>query len=455
MSGDGLRRAAGDEWDATVPPLRERRGAGSAGARRLVLHLAHTPEIARIGERMQLGEHSHPLNRQWPLFPGGRLEDASISRCRHAEIRRLRGSSVEIRDVGSSNGTWVNGERITSCWRRLADGDVLRVGDTILMTRASRAEVVDVDIPELLGTSEPMRALRGEIGTIAPSRLPVLVVGETGVGKELVARAVGRLGRPGARFEAINLSVTPTSLLASELFGHCKGAFTHAGGARHGVFRRANRGTILLDEIGELPAEHQAALLRVIECGQVHPVGGDSAQAVDVRVVAATNRDLYESVRSGGFRHDLHARLAGAILEVPPLRDRPEDVPLLALHFARRAGVGAPRFDGATLVHLMRRAWPSNVRRLKTVVERMVLDAPGADLLVMSDRQRLRLAREERELGAADPAGSLDRSAVERALEEASGNMTRAAKLVQRDRSHFYRIVKRLGIDPEAFRGCA
>jgi DNA-binding NtrC family response regulator len=234
---------------------------------------------------------------------------------------------------------------------------------------------------QLLGDSAPMRALMDRVARVAPPAVTVLITGETGSGKERVARALHGLSpRAGGPFIAINCGAIPETLIESELFGHEKGAFTGATTARAGVFEAADGGTLLLDEIGDMPLQAQARLLRVLAEGQVMRLGSTSPRPVDVRVLASTHRDLAVAVREGRFRDDLYYRLAVALVAVPPLREHPEDVPLLAATFLARVAARAGRphlaFAPDALAALSAYEWPGNVRELENLVERCALLAP-------------------------------------------------------------------------------
>jgi two-component system nitrogen regulation response regulator NtrX len=235
----------------------------------------------------------------------------------------------------------------------------------------------------LMGSSTPLARLREAIARIAPVPSPVLVLGESGSGKELVARDLHRFGpHPAGPFVAINCAALPESLVESELFGHERGAFTGALAARKGAFESADRGTLLLDELGELPLPAQAKLLRVLEERTVSRLGGTKAVAVETRVVAATNRDLEAEIAAGRFREDLYFRLNVHVLRVPPLRDRLSDVPALADLFltgtCARFGIRKKKIAPEALELLMRYEWRrNNVRELRNVVERMIIAAEG------------------------------------------------------------------------------
>jgi DNA-binding NtrC family response regulator len=239
--------------------------------------------------------------------------------------------------------------------------------------------------PKLMVTSPAMAKVLEQVVAVAATDANVLLVGETGVGKELVAQAIhDRSPRKKGRFVAQNLAALPPELMTSELFGHVKGAFTGASGARRGLFELADGGTLFLDEIGEAPASLQAMLLRALESREIWPVGGSEPRRVDLRVIAATNRDLLATAKSGGFRLDLYYRLAVAPIGVPALRDRPEDVrglgqPMLE-SASRRMGRALPRVTDAAWRALERHAWPGNVRELSNLMERLAIYHAGREI---------------------------------------------------------------------------
>ena len=276
--------------------------------------------------------------------------------------------------------------------RLFAEVDGLRA--RLQAENAYLKEQVDEDT-ETIGESAPWRALQGQLRQVAKTDTTVLIVGETGTGKELVARAVhAGSARHGRALVKVNCAAVPANLVESELFGHERGAFTGADKRRIGRFELADRGTLFLDEVGELPAEAQAKLLRALQEREIERVGGDAPIHVDVRVVAATNRDLEADVRSGRFRADLYYRLAVFPLRVPPLRDRRDDVPLLVDRFvqrqARRLGKPLRAVSQAALERLVAYDWPGNVRELQNVIERAAILSPGpvvdVDVLPMLTR---------------------------------------------------------------------
>jgi len=321
----------------------------------------------------------------------------------------------------------------------------------------------------LLGDSDVMARLRKEIELVARSDFPVLVTGETGVGKELVVRTLHmqspRSDRPLAY---VNCAALPDSIVESELFGHTKGAFTGAEDARPGKFRVADGASLLLDEIGELPMSMQPKLLRVLQEGEIQPVGADQPLHVDVRVLAATNRDLEAEVRAGRFRADLLHRLDVLRILVPPLLERREDIAQLTGHFAdrtrRQLGTGPIRFTADAQAALMRRSWPGNVRELGNVVSRAVLRAsgrvsPGDSLIVDASDLGETVYSEEQQVPGTDEtpprAGGLtlreavrdyERSLIQQALKAGKGNWAAAARSLGMHRSNLYHMGKRLGL---------
>ncbi|MCA9673358.1 MAG: sigma 54-interacting transcriptional regulator [Myxococcales bacterium] len=309
------------------------------------------------------------------------LSDTLVSR-RHLELS-VADHGYLLRDLGSTNGTFFRGARVREAL--LAPGAELRLGETVL--RIERREERSSSIApqrafgSLVGTSRAMQEVFGLLSAVAPTDTTVLVLGETGTGKELVAAELHENSPRRARpFLVLDCGAIPRELIESELFGHVRGAFTGADSDRAGIFEQANGGTIFLDEIGELPQELQTRLLRVLDQRTVRRVGEHTPRAVDIRVVAATHRDLRDAVRAGTFRQDLFYRLSVVQIRLPPLRERPEDVPILARHFIREAGGRNPEdvLGPEVLEVLTTRRWPGNVRELRNVVERAMVLADGA-----------------------------------------------------------------------------
>ena len=307
---------------------------------------------------------------------------------------------------------------------------------------------------ELVGNAPSMRTLQRTIQSLRHNESHVLIQGESGTGKELVARAI-RLNSPRAEgeFVPVDCGALPESIIESELFGHEKGAFTGALGAQ-GLFRMANRGTLFLDEIGEIPSSVQAKLLRALQHKEVRPVGAAAAVPVDIRVISATHRDLAEMVEAGHFRTDLYYRLNVVRIEVPPLRDRREDVPLLVHHFLRKHGRDGSRIEGIedrALEQLVEADWPGNVRELENAIESALALAPGPRLRA-SD---LVLGRAGPRAASVAPARDLplsldayERCALERALRECGGDANAAAQRLGIGRSTFYRKLAKQGLKP-------
>jgi len=318
---------------------------------------------------------------------------------------------------------------------------------------------------EIVHAGEAMRRVMAQVDRVAASEARVCILGETGTGKELIARALhDRSQRAAGPFVTLNCAAVPGELIESELFGHEKGSFTGAATRHLGKFEQANRGTLFLDEIGDMPLVMQAKLLRVLEEGQVERVGGDRSIAVDVRVIVATHRNLDELVRKGAFRQDLYHRIYVYPLLLPPLRERAEDIGPLASHFARQVaeinGWKVRPLAPQAIAELARYRWPGNVRELRNVVERLLLLADGA-----VDAAAVRLALPETHdtpaaPGAAAPGHSLaqrvdefERDQILAELKRHGQRMTDTAKALGLERSHLYKKCQALGIDLRALRG--
>jgi DNA-binding NtrC family response regulator len=302
--------------------------------------------------------------------------------------------------------------------------------------------------------SEPMRRLAVLVARVAPRDVTVLVSGESGTGKELVAEALVAASRRAERpFVRFNCAALTPELAEAELFGHAKGAFTGAARARPGLFGEADGGTLLLDEVGELAPGAQAKLLRVVQEGEVRPVGDEKVRKVDVRVLAATHRDLAGEVRRGRFREDLFYRLDVVHLRIPPLRERPEDVPILARHFlarfGERFGMAPVRVPDALFQRLAAHPWPGNVRELENAIERLVALSPpeGLDLSLLpgggppshTEGGSLPLPLRER-------VQAYERGLVVEALRAARGNRTEAARRLGISRVTLHDKLKRYGL---------
>jgi DNA-binding NtrC family response regulator len=306
---------------------------------------------------------------------------------------------------------------------------------------------------ELIGFGTSMRQVQKRIGVAASGNITVLIQGETGTGKELVARAIHRHSDRAKRpFVAVNCAAIPRELLESELFGHVKGAFTGAFSPRPGKFREANGGTLFLDEIGDMNLEMQAKILRVLQDKVVSPVGGQSSQEVDVRIVAATHQDLAKKIDEGGFRQDLFFRLNVLSIRLPPLRERGSDILLLAEHFLGSASQPSKSLSAAAAKRLLEHPWPGNVRELENVmrsasltVRGNIIDAADLQLIGPSLGQELRID-DLLQLDYHSAISRLEKLLLERALNRANGNRTEAARLLNIHRQLLYAKLKEHGL---------
>ena len=311
----------------------------------------------------------------------------------------------------------------------------------------------------IIASSAKMQRILNQIAQIAPTDSTVCLYGESGTGKELMARAI-HLGSPRSKgpFVAINCGAIPEGLLESELFGHVKGAFTGADGPKKGLLQMADRGTLFMDEVAELSPALQVKLLRVFQDREFYAVGGTRPVRVDIRLVAATNRDLWKAIQEGRFREDLYYRIHVIPIFLPPLRDRIEDLPLLANHFLqhfnREMNKNIQGFSPEVMQRLMLHNWPGNVRELANVIERAValsthtvitpesLFLGGCERPVQKKLMPLDEAREEH-----------DRAYLTQVLMETGGNVTRASALAGRYRAEFYKMMRKYGINPADFKG--
>jgi two-component system response regulator PilR (NtrC family) len=330
-------------------------------------------------------------------------------------------------------------EILLACQRALERHTLARENLTLRQRLSESRQLADI-----VGRSKAMRHVFDMVSKVAPSRTNLLISGESGTGKELVARAVHKQSpRSDQPFLAVNCAAIPTTLLESELFGHTKGAFTGAEKSRPGLFREASEGSLLLDEVSELDPQLQVKLLRVLQERKVRPVGSDREEEVDVRVMAASNRDLAKAVESGDFREDLYYRLNVIEIKVPPLRERCDDIPLLVDHFVRRfADDSAKEIRGVSseaLDLLMRHPFPGNVRELENMVERAVTLASSevlqpddfSDLKSRLSGEIVRLERLiDRNLSLDDVLSKVEEDLIEQALERTNGVRTEAAKLL-------------------------
>ncbi len=311
----------------------------------------------------------------------------------------------------------------------------------------------------VVGTSKALADVFAMVESVAPTDVTVLVVGESGTGKELVARAIhARSSRATRPFIAINCAALAESILESELFGHVRGAFTGAVANRRGLFEEASGGTLLLDEVADLAPATQVRLLRVLQEGEIRPLGSNESRRVDVRIIAATHRDLATAVQQGSFRQDLFYRLHVVSLRLPPLRERQQDIPALVHHFIKKA---AMRFERAVskitpdaLERILGYSWPGNIRELENAIERAVVLAHGdtitQDLLPAEMRASLAVTGSALGGGPSRPLGEaraqFERQYLDQVLRRADGNTAEAARIAGVDRSNFRRLLKRYGL---------
>ena len=381
--------------------------------------------------------------------------DKEVSR-RHVELS-LVPEGIHVADLESRNGTYYLGQRVERM--TLALGSRLRIGSAEISLDVDSAafdathDKAAVAYRGLRGASAPMRKLFTRLSRLEGSLVNVLIAGESGVGKELIAHALHQGSTLAAEpMVALNCGALPRELIASELFGHRRGAFTGAVDARVGAFERANGGTLFLDEIGELPLDVQPMLLRALESGEVRALGADAPVQVKTRVIAATNRDLADEVAEGRFREDLFFRLAVVTLDVPPLRERREDIPLLAAAFAEAEGMGS--LPEEVMRELSARTWPGNVRELKNAIAAFAAigDLPnsrrrahGDDL----DRAFANMVDGTRPYAEQkdDIAARFTRIYLEVVLKRAGGNQTEAARIAGLDRGYFGRLLTKHGVN--------
>jgi transcriptional regulator with PAS, ATPase and Fis domain len=381
------------------------------------------------------------------------IPDTSVSSV-HARLRRVVGEWA-VEDAQSKNGTYLNGERIER--GRFGPRDALEIGTTFCLLRAADDDMLASDLEKrLVGMrtlSDPLARRFDLLARVAVSPVPVLLLGETGTGKEMVARAVHELsGRPGP-FVAVNCGGLPESLIASELFGAKKGAFSGADADRAGLVQEAHRGTLFLDEIAELPEPSQAVLLRVLQERELIPLGGTRAIPVDIRVLAATHDDLAERVAARRFRKDLYARLRGFSLTLPPLRERLEDIGVLVADLLPR--VAGARARQMTLSRPVARSllvydWPLNTRELEHALAAAVAIAETNEVAPAHLPEEIRSATAG---GDAQPARRRERERFIKLLHEHGGNVSAVARALRTSRSHVRRLAQRYQVELDTVRG--
>jgi DNA-binding NtrC family response regulator len=398
-----------------------------------------------VGEHCAIG--SHPSN---DLV----IDDATVSRF-HCELA-IAGSAVRVRDLGSRNGTF--GGSIALADAMVTGGTVLVLGDSqvridVATEQTELAASERSAFGSLVGESAIMREVFSQLEKIAASEATVLIEGETGTGKEGVADAIhDASARAKGPFIVVDCSAIPANLLESELFGHEAGAFTGATQRRIGAFEQASGGTLFLDEIGELPAELQPKFLRALESREIRRVGSSTQIRCDVRIIAATNRDLRSEVNRGTFRADLYYRLAVVRLALPPLRDRSGDIPLLARHLLGKIGASAQTIDELTvpdyLAALAAAPWPGNVRELRNHLEQCAVFGerrlPNAPASAHPAREiDLQASYEIARRQAID---HFERTYLATLLERHGGNVAAAARAAGVNRAYLYRMLGRHGL---------
>jgi len=388
---------------------------------------------------------------------GFRLKDPSVSR-NHVELTP-QGEGIRVRDLESTNGTMVGGNKITEAEVPL--GTALVLGKTKLeLVRVVERHPLPLSrrrrFGELLGSSAPMRQVYSLLERAAETDVTVLIEGETGTGKELAARAVHQTSsRSQQPFQIVDCGAVSPTLIEAELFGHVRGSFTGADRDRPGAFELANRGTLFFDEIGELPLALQPKLLRALETREVRRIGGTARIPVDVRFVAATNRNLAQELKRSRFREDLFYRLNVFRVVMPPLREHREDIPLLVKHFLE------PLSDSPLSEELLGRMaqleWPGNVRELRNAVERAVVLARGEKTAKTasqpagagdSEGSPLEVdARRPFKEVKAEVVSRFERSYLEQVLDRTRGNISAAAREAGIDRKHMERLIRKHGIE--------
>jgi DNA-binding NtrC family response regulator len=370
------------------------------------------------------------------------LRDPAVSR-NHLSIRLLPNGYL-CTDLASTNGTWLDKHRIVSAY--VEPGDLLQIGDTRLRLE-SRRQRFELPLSQadafgkLIGRSAAARRLFALLETVAPQDATVLLVGESGTGKDLAAEAIHDASpRAAGPFVVVDCGALPPALMESELFGHERGAFTGAQERRSGAFVEAHKGTLFLDEIAKLPRDMQPKLLRALDRRQVKPLGSDHTIDVDVRVVAASDRDLRVDVNRGVFREDLFYRLNVVPIKLPPLRERVDDIPLLANHFLRQlSGDSEAELTAEQLAALVDQQWPGNVRELRNWVERSLVLATSEADPATGELEPFKQAK-------ARTVDAFERQYLTALLLRTEGNVAQAARLAAMDRVNFTRIMRKHGL---------
>ncbi len=427
-----------------------------AGPDDYCLQILFSPDGESSGAVIGLPQRTTNIGRGELGAHSVRIADKKLSRSHASVMWCSTRQGFLLVDLNSRNGTSLNG----AATRRevLRPGDIIRAGNTVLRF-VTRQQVAGESTEEgdslLVGRSVALHTLMEHITRAAPSSISVLLLGETGTGKELAARTLHqRSGRTGP-FRAINCAAIAPELITAELFGHTKGAFSGAESAREGLFRSANGGTVFLDEVGELSGEQQAKLLRVLDTQRVLPVGASAEVGIDVRVVAATNQDLAARVDAGEFRADLYARLAGWVVRLAPLRERPDDLQPLLEHFLAEASDARYSVRGDFFEALALHRWPFNVRELRSLVQRLTLLVPNGGPITASllpDEFAAVRRSGQRSVELPPPRIEPTPEELRRLAEELRGNVKAMAEFAGKGREQIYRWMRRYNIDPNAYR---
>ena len=425
-------------YDRTLKPTMER-----------VLERAHPEDRPRVQDAIDAASHSGRLEIEHRLA----LPDGSVKMVQAVGHARAVGVGLEI--VGALTD-------ITTVSNAFDEIRTLR--DQLYKENVALREEIDITrmFEEIVGSSSALQSVLSRVAKVAPTDSTVLITGETGTGKELIARAIHKRSQRSSRaFVSVNCAAIPRDLIASELFGHEKGAFTGATQRRLGRFESAEGGTIFLDEVGELPAETQIALLRVLQEREFQRVGGNESFKTDARVVAATNRDLLAGIAEGRFREDLFYRLNVFPIEVPPLRERTEDIPLLVQYFVERyaskAGKHITSITKKSMEALQSYPWPGNIRELQNVIERSVVICDTDTLSVDPSwlGGRTPVAAEGAALPLSEKLSAQERQMIEAALAESNGRVSGprgAAAKLGIPQSTLDSKIKALKIDKQRFR---
>lgn len=372
---------------------------------------------------------------------GASVDDERMSRVHFRIAFDGRAKSHRLGDARSKNGTFVGGARVDTAVLR--PGDVIRAGDTVFV----------------YGDADPMRTVRERVARLGPSDLSVLLLGETGTGKERTAKAIHDASGRSGPFVAVNCAALPGALLGAELFGHTRGAFSGAVDARRGLFQTAHGGTLFLDEIADAPLDLQAVLLRALEERTVRPLGSDREVVVDTRVIAATHGDVDLAVREDRFRADLHARLAHAVVRLPPVRERRAEILKMASECAAENGRGDWSVTPDAAEALVRHSWRYNAREIENVVRGFITmgDSPTLDTSYLREHHPEMVGGfRSKDGGSSDsgewPADAPDRALLESVLAKHRGNVSAVAEELGRPRAQVYRRLKLLGLDPDRYR---